>query len=140
MQSVEQFGTTKFYLNATDFVQSYVFERVFGTPAVDVDRQQFGSTTHGSQNCEYSSTTTHIKHFFVGQIHFQNFSDHQTCCFVMPGAKRHFRIDNNVIFSHRNILVKRTVNYTFFANHNGFKVMLFPFLVPVFRGYSYNFV
>ena len=53
---------------------------------------------------------------------------------MMPGAKCHFRVNDYIIFSHRDIRVERTVDSNFTFYQNRLEIILFPFLIPVSTG------
>ena len=50
----------------------------------------------------------------------------------MSGAERHLRINHNVIFCLRIVLVEGAVNYASVTDDNGLEKVLFPFFIPVF--------
>ena len=50
----------------------------------------------------------------------------------MSSSESHLRIDYNIVFCFRNILMKCTVDYTTVFYHDRLEKILFPFLVPVF--------
>ena len=66
------------------------------------------------------------------QVVVQQFADDEAGGFVVSCAECHLRVDDDVIFSLRDIMMKCTVDDTTVANDDGLEEILFPFLVPVF--------
>ena len=50
---------------------------------------------------------------------------------MVSGTESHLRIDDDVVFGLRVILVEGTVNHAAVVDDDGLKEILFPFLVPV---------
>ena len=66
------------------------------------------------------------------QIVVQQFTDNEAGRFMMACTECHLRVNDDIVFYLRNVVVKGAVNDTAVANDNGLEEILLPFLIPVF--------
>lgn len=118
-------------VDAVNVVQSDVLERVAHAPFVDVDGCAGGGSTHACQNGKNGSATAHVEQRFSLKVGLQQFADDEAGGFVMSRSECHLRIDDDVVFRLRHVVVESAVDDTAVADDDGLEKVLLPFFVPV---------
>ena len=119
------------YADTINVVQLDVFERIAHTPFVNVDGRTGSGATHPCQNGKYRRAASHVEQRFALKVGFQQFAYDEAGGFVVSCSEGHLRIDDNVVFCLRYIVVEGAVDDATVTDDDGLEEVLFPFFVPV---------